>query len=89
MSMARSMLKAKNLSNVFKGATVASAIYILNWSPTRNLKEKVLQEAWTSMKSSVSHFKIFGCVANAHIPEKLRQKLDDGSEKCIFVGYSE
>jgi hypothetical protein len=41
------------------------------------------------MKSSVSHFKVFGCVAYAHVPEEMRRKLDDRSEKCIFVGYSE
>jgi hypothetical protein len=37
------------------------------------------------MKSSVSHFKVFGCVAYAHVPEELRRKLDDRSEKCVFL----
>ena len=32
---------------------------------------------------------MFGCVAYAHIPKELRRKLDDRSQKCIFVGYSE
>lgn len=33
--------------------------------------------------------RIFGCVAYPLVPSKLRRKLDDKSEKCIFVGYSE
>ena len=45
MNMAINMLKVKNLSNVFWGATVAYAVYILNLSPTSNLKDIVPQEA--------------------------------------------
>lgn len=41
------------------------------------------------MKSYVSHSKIFGCLAYVHILEILWKKLDDRSEKCIFVKYSE
>ena len=37
----------------------------------------------------VSHFRVFGCVAYAHVPKKIRGKLDDQSEKCIFTGYNE
>ena len=37
----------------------------------------------------MSHFKNFGCVAFAHVPAEMRRKLDDISERCIFVGYSE
>ena len=53
------------------------------------MKNKVPQEAWTSMNHSVSHLKFFGCVAYAHVPDELRRKLDKKGQKCIFVGYSE
>jgi pectate lyase len=33
--------------------------------------------------------RIFGCVAYAHVPEDMRKKLDERSEKCVFVGYNE
>ena len=33
--------------------------------------------------------RVFGCVAYAHIPDKLRKKLDSKGEKCIFLGYCE
>ena len=36
----------------------------------------------------VGHFKVFGCMAYAHIPDAQRQKLDKKSEKLWFVGYS-
>jgi hypothetical protein len=50
---------------------------------------KVPQEAWSGTKLIVVHLRTFGCIAYAHIPSKLRKKLDDRSEKCIFIGYSE
>ena len=33
-------------------------------------------------------FRVFGCIAYAHVPDQLRKKLDDKGEKCIFIGYS-
>ena len=33
--------------------------------------------------------RIFGCVAYAHVPQEMRIKLDERSEKCVFVGYNE
>jgi hypothetical protein len=50
---------------------------------------KVPQEAWSGTKLNVAHLRTFGCIAYAHIPSELRKKLDDKSEKCIFIGYSE
>ena len=51
-------------------------------------EKKVPQEAWTIMNHSVSHLKVFGCVAYAHVLDELRRKLDKKGQKCIFVGYS-
>ena len=53
------------------------------------MKNKIPQEAWTGMNHSVSHLKVFGCVAYAHVRDELRRKLDKKGQKCIFVGYSE
>lgn len=89
MNMARSMLKAKNLANEYWAEAVACSVYILNRSPTKSVKDKVPLEAWCGTKENVSHLRVFGCVAYAHIPEDIRNKLDDKSERCIFVGYSE
>jgi hypothetical protein len=88
MNMARSLLNAKKISNEYWGEAVACSIYILNLSPTSGVKNQFPQKSWSGMKSSVSHFKVFGCVSYAHVPKEMRIKIDDRSEKCIFIGYS-
>lgn len=50
---------------------------------------KVPQETWSGMPCSVSHLGVFGCVLYSHVAKVLRGKLDDKSEKHIFIGYSE
>lgn len=47
------------------------------------------EEAWSGHKPIVDHLRIFGCIAFAHIPNEKRKKLDDKSEKCVFLGLSE
>ncbi|KAI3690760.1 hypothetical protein L2E82_48967 [Cichorium intybus] len=46
------------------------------------------QQAWSGYKPSVGHLRTFGCIAYSHIPDQRRSKLDEKSEKAIFVGYS-
>ena len=58
-------------------------------SPTSSVQGKVQEEAWSEQKVSVTHFKVCGYIAYAHVSEELRQKMDDRSEKYIFVGYAE
>ena len=87
VEMARSLLKAKGLSNEFWAEAVAIAIYLLNLSPTKAVQNQTPYEAWSGKKPWVSHLKIFGCIAYALIDSYNRRKLDDKSKKCIFVGY--
>ncbi|PHT67275.1 hypothetical protein T459_26762 [Capsicum annuum] len=47
------------------------------------------EEAWSRKQPVVDHFKIFGCIAYAHISDQKRKKLDDKGEKCIFLGVSD
>ena len=81
MEMARSILTTKHLSNEYWDEAVATVAYIMNRCPTKSVKNIVPQEAWTSMKHSVAHLKVFGCVAYAHILDKLRRKLDNKGQK--------
>ena len=53
------------------------------------MKDKVPQQAWSSKCSIIPNLRILGCVSYAHVPEEMRIKLDDRSQKYIFVGYSE
>ena len=79
------MLKAKNLSNEFWAEAVACAIYILNRSPTKSVKNTIPQEAWNGKKHNVSHFRVFGCVSYSLVSSKLRRKLDDKVKYVSFL----
>ena len=85
--MARSMVKEKHLPRTFWAEVVLCAVYLLNPCPTKSVRNKTPNEAWSGSKPSVGHLRIFGCIAYAHVPDQKRKKLDDKSEKCIFTGY--
>jgi len=87
--MARSLLKAKNLPKQYLAEAVSYTVYLLNRCPTRSLQVVTPEEAWSGHKPSVTHLRVFGCVAYAKIPDARRSKLDDKSEKYIFVGYGD
>lgn len=64
-------------------------MHVLNSSPTLAMKDKTPEEAWSGIKPSVQHFRIFGCVSYAHIPDSLRTKLEEESLRCVLLGISE
>ena len=80
------MLKEKHLPNKKWVGAVLCSLHILNRIPTKSVKNQVPQEGWNGKNNNVSHLRIFRCVAYAHVPEKMRRKLDERSEKCVFVG---
>lgn len=47
------------------------------------------EEAWSGTKPMVEYFRIFGCLAHAHVPDQKRTKLDDKSKKCVFIGVND
>ena len=61
----------------------------MNRSPTKIVRDKIPQDACSGKHHCVSHFRVFGCIAYAHVPKEIRSKLDDKSEKSIFIGYDE
>uniref|UniRef100_A0A2N9EI16 Integrase catalytic domain-containing protein n=1 Tax=Fagus sylvatica TaxID=28930 RepID=A0A2N9EI16_FAGSY len=87
--MARSMLKGKGLPNMLWAEAVHTAVYILNRSPTKAVRNKTPFEAWHKQKPMVNQLKVFGCIAYAHIPSQEREKFDEKGEKYIFIGYSD
>ncbi|KAA0039323.1 copia-type polyprotein [Cucumis melo var. makuwa] len=87
LHMARSMLKCKKMPKKFWAQAVECVVYMSNRSPTRSLWKKTPQQAWKGRKPSIGHLRVFGCMAYAHIPDQKRGKLDDKSEKNVFVGY--
>lgn len=82
-------MKGKNLPNIFWAEAVVTSIHILNRCPTRSVQNITTYEAWCGRKPNISHLRVFGCFAYAHVPTKTRRKLDDKSVKCICMGYCE
>jgi hypothetical protein len=41
------------------------------------------------VKPTIGYFRVFGCVAHAHVPDQKRSKLDDKSKKCVLLGVSD
>lgn len=88
VEMARSMLNEKELPNSFWTEAVATAIHLLNISPTKAVRNQTPYEVWLGVNPNVSNLKVFGSIAYALIDSTDRTKLEKKSEKCIFVGYS-
>lgn len=88
MNMVRSMLVEKNVPKSFWPEAVNWAFYILNRCPTSAVKDITPEEAWSGVKPSVEHLRVFGCIAHAHIPDTQRTKLGDKSHECVLFGTS-
>lgn len=87
---ARCMLHTSNLPKKIWADAVATACYIQNRIPSKAIVALTTPlTLWCGKSTTLSHFKIFGCTAYAHIPDEHRQKLDIKTNKCIFVGYGE
>jgi hypothetical protein len=87
--MANCMIQSKGFSLKYWVEAINCANYIVNSTPTKALKNITPEEAWNKIKPDVSHFRVFGSIAWAHIPDEKRKALQPKSEKCIFFGYSE
>jgi hypothetical protein len=88
MNAVHSILAEKKVPKVFWPEAVNWCVHIQNRSLTAAVKEKTLEEAWSGVKPTASYFRVFGCIAHAHIPDQKRSKLDDKSKKCVFLGVS-
>ena len=89
MEKNRSMLRGSNLPNSYWVQASKTAVYLKNRSPVRSIGNQVPEEIWTSKRIDLSHLRVFGCVAYAHVPDQLRKKLDVKSKRYYFVGYCE
>jgi hypothetical protein len=86
--MANCMIQSKGLSLKYWAEDIKCANYIVNHTPTKALKNITSETAWTKIKPDVSHFRVCGSIAWAHIPDEKRKALQPKIEKCIFFGYS-
>jgi transposase InsO family protein len=89
MECARSMILAQGLGLELWGEAVNMAVYIKNRCPTKALDSKTPQEAWSARKPDVSHLRVFGCKAFAHVPDEKRIQLESKSMPCVFIGRNQ
>ena len=89
MNMVRSLLTTSGIPKSFWPEAVNWSTHLLNRSLTLAVKNLTPEEAWSGRKPTVDYFRIFGCIAYAHIPDEKRRKLDNKGEKCIFLGVSD
>eukprot|EP00253_Pinus_taeda_P005463 PITA_05463 len=82
--MANCMLQSKGLSLSFWAEAINCANYIINRTPTKVLKNITPEEAWSSIKPDVSHFRIFGSEAWAHIPDEKHKALEPKIQNVII-----
>ena len=89
MNMVRSMLSEKKIPKTFWPEAVNWTMYVLNRSPTVAVKNVTPEEAWSGVKPTVEHFRVFGCVAHVHVPDSKRTKLNNKSLECVLLGFSD
>jgi hypothetical protein len=88
MEMTRCILFEKKLPKFLWAEAVNTSVYLLNRLPTKFVQDRTPLEAWSGVKPTVKHLKVFGSLCYFHVPSVRRGKLDERAEKGIFVGYA-
>ena len=83
----RSLLMTVGIPGRFWGEAVMTAVYLLNWSPTRSLDGKMPYETWYNKKPMVHHFRVFCCVTYIKVACLHLAKLDPRGLQVVFIGY--
>ena len=83
----RTALLQAGLGQSFWGRAARSFVYARNRSSVRGL---IPFEAWTGKTASVSHLRVWGCLAWVHIPAADRLNvLSAKAVRGVFVGYGD
>ncbi|GKF56522.1 hypothetical protein Tco_0166862, partial [Tanacetum coccineum] len=82
--MVRSMMNLTILPLSFWDYALESVARILNMVPTKKV-DKTPYELWYEKVSNLSYLKVWGC--EALVKRDAPDKLQQGSVKCIFIGY--
>lgn len=64
-----------------------TATYLINRTPTRLLKRKILYELIYGAPLTYDNLRVFGCLAFAHNQQRGGDKFESRSMRCLFVGY--
>jgi hypothetical protein len=88
MGAARAMLHDQGLPMYLWEEACNTTVYVHNHCPHRVLGMSTPEEAFTSNKPDVSHFKIFGSSIYVHVTRDARKKMEPTVEFGIFMGYT-
>src|ERR1700730_7474911 len=82
-----SLLSDSHFPARFWGEALSCYLHTLNLSPSAAVSGKTPFEAFYHRKPSVSHLRVFGCRAYAHVQKDKCRPFEPKSRKCIFLGY--
>ena len=70
----------------FRADDVDIVVYLINRETSIPLDGGITGEAWTGKKTNYSLLRTFGCEAFVHIDKENKEKVEDKSKKCTFIG---
>ena len=88
MNMVRCMLTKKTVPKELWSEAVNWTVHLLNRFPTLAIKDKTPEEAWSGLKPSVEHFRVFRCIDMCTSSTKISRNLMIKSLQCVFLGLS-
>jgi hypothetical protein len=86
LNCVRVLLKQSNLCDEMWGEAVLHATFLRNRISTRTLQGRSPFQVLFKRAPDVKGVKVFGCLAYANVPTKLRKKLDPKAKPMILVG---
>ncbi|KAL0364520.1 UNVERIFIED_CONTAM: hypothetical protein Sangu_0549600 [Sesamum angustifolium] len=78
----------ETLAKSFLGRSSLHCSLSTQQCPTKAVQNMTPIEAWSGKKPSAKHLRVFGSICYVHIPTEKRHKLEEKTEKGIFLGYS-
>jgi transposase InsO family protein len=86
MAVARCMMKAEHLPNIFGGGgeAINCVVYLLNRVVSKSTGGKNPYELWTGSKPAMNHLKVFRCVAHVKNTRPHLKKLEDRSHPMML-----
>ena len=89
LDITRCLLLDKGLPGHLWAEVVKAAGDILNLRSTKRHPDKTPTELFYGKKPLISHLRVFGSSAFAHIPKGTRTKLDPRAEQCVLLSFDE
>jgi len=85
--MARAMLLASKLPELYYGEALITACYLLNWWSEKRTKSRF--QNFFGKEPKTDHLQPFGAIGYAFIPTKKRSKIEPTRKKCCLFGHAD